>query len=373
MKYWINMVLLSLAIVITGCAGKEESHANDTVPVVKQQLQSILDTSIEETRTAGAVLLVQTPSFHWVGASGFADTAGKTLMKPDDKLRLASMTKTFVSVVILKLQEEGKLNLNDKIEAHLPAAIIGEITHGSEITIRQLLSMTSGIRGYTESDSYNDAVETNPYRKPWTAEEILTYSYSKEALFSPGDGWDYSNTNYVLLDLIVKHSCKTSLAVEIRRLILAPLRLRNTFMEIQEPGKEGFGGLVVRGYDNGEDVTEIQDALGLGDGGLISDATDVAKFFTALFGDKSILNETSLGQMRDFHKTEDYGLGLERRMTNYGEAWGHSGGSWGFEGDMLFLPDKEVVIVILTNTEDTDVLEMVFHRITEQLIKDSVF
>lgn len=336
--------------------------------LLNQQLQNILDIAVVDTGATGAVLSVKSPSFQWTGSSGFSNRETKTAMAPTDMLRLASMTKSFVSVVVQKLSEEGKFDLDDKIQQYLPAAIVDRISHGSEVTIRQLLNMTSGIYSYTEIDNYNDEVERNPYRLPWTPEEILTYVYSEKAVFSPGEGWEYSNTNYILLDMLVKEVSSTSLASEMRRIIHNPLGLSNTFMEIQEPRDGGFGGLIVRGYENdGEDVTEIQDALGLGDGGLISDGEGVVKFLQGLFVDKVLLSTNSLNQMRSFHSNEDYGLGLERRKTHFGEAWGHSGGSSGFEGDMLYLPESEVIFVCLTNTMDTDICEKVFQRSLELL------
>ena len=337
--------------------------------LLNQQLQNILDTAVVETGATGAVLSVKSPSFQWTGSSGFSNRETKTAMVPTDMLRLASMTKSFVSVVVQKLSEEGKFDLDDKIQQYLPAVIVDRISHGSEVTIRQLLNMTSGIYSYTEIDNYNDEVERNPYRSPWTPEEILEYVYPKKAVFSPGEGWEYSNTNYILFDMLVKEVSGTSLASEMRRIIHNPLGLSNTFMEIQEPRDGGFGGLIVRGYEkDGEDVTEIQDALGLGDGGLISDAEGVVKFLQGLFVDKVLLSATSLNQMRIFNSIEDYGLGLERRKTKFGEAWGHSGGSSGFEGDMLYFPESEVIFVFLTNTMDTNVCEKVFQRSMELLL-----
>ena len=333
---------------------------------LNHRLQDVLDAAVADTGTAGAVLSVKSPSFQWTGSSGFSNLDTKTAMTSADMLRIASMTKTFVSVVVQKLSEEGKLSLDDKMAQYLSAA--DRISHGSEITIRRLLNMTSGIYDYTDSDDYNDEVERNPHRSPWTPEEILEYVYKEKAVFSPGEGWEYSNTNYILLDMLVKAVSGTSLAAEMRRIIHAPLGLGNTFMEIQEPREGGFGGLIVRGYENDEeDVTEIQDALGLGDGGLISDAQGVAKFLQALFVDKVLLSAASLNQMRDFHASEAYGLGLELRKTQFGDAWGHSGGSCGFEGDMLYLPESDVIFVLLTNTMDTGICDTVFQRSMELL------
>ena len=372
MKIWKVSAIYFFVITVFFCLVDEKiaNAATTSTTALKHQLQKILDKSLEDTDGTGVVCLIKTPSFQWGGSSGFADYSKKRPMKTTDMLRLASMTKTFVSVVVQKLAEEGKLNLDDKIKKHLPHKVTTRIPYGSKITIRQLLNMTSGIKSYTENDVYNDTVESNPYRSAWTPEEIVRYIYNKKAVFPPGKGWDYSNTNYILLDMIVKKAAGTLLATEMRRVIHAPLKLNNTFMEIQEKRSEGFNGLTVRGYDeNGKDVTEIQDGFGLGDGGLISDANGVAKFFQALFIDRIILSPVSLKQMKNFSLKGNYGLGLERVETTFGDAWGHSGSSFGFSGEMLYLPGRKIIFVILTNDEnDSNISDIVFIKSIKLLL-----
>ncbi len=375
MTRWKKLILAGFTalIVALSSGGASASPWLQLLPEEQKQLQEVLDDARLDAGAAGAVLLIQSASVQWVGSSGLANVKANTAMRPEDRLRIASMTKTFVAAVFLRLSQEGALDLDSKIKNHLPARFVGRIAHGSEITIRQLLNMTSGIYNYTQSDAYNDAVERQPYRSPWTPAEILETVSLQEAVFAPGEGFDYSNTNYILLDMIVKAVSGRSLAAEMRRIIHVPLGLSGGLsgisMEIQEPGQAGFGGLLVRGYEeDGEDITEIQDGLGLGDGGLISNAQGVAGFLQALFVDKTLLNTGSLDQMRAFHPIEDYGLGLERRMTKYGEAWGHSGGSSGFQGEMLFMPEVGVIFVLLTNTLDTDIFDMVFQESMEAFL-----
>ncbi len=298
-----------------------------------------------------------------------ANKSKKISMTPYDKLRIASMTKTYVSVVVLKLCEEGKLNLDDKINKYLPNNIIYNIPYAQNITVKQLLGMTSGIKSYTEEDSYNNAVEDNPYRIPWKPYEIVKYIYNAKPNFLPGKGWDYSNTNYILLEMIIENTTGNTLAKEMRRIIHTPLNLKNTFMEIQEPQKGGFGGLTVRGYSEyGKDVTEIQDALGLADGGLVSSASDIADFLQALFLERKLLNTKYLSLMKTIYKNEDYGLGLEYIFTKYGTAWGHNGCSSGFSGEMLYIPDRKLIFVVLTNDEnDSKISEIIFDKILKIL------
>ena len=361
--------VIFFAAIITSCfiCIAELKADNTNTAKLKEQLQNAMEKTIKETKCKGIVALVRTPNFYWIGAAG---DSGNGRLQTKDMFRLASMTKTFVSVVVLKLCEEGKLKLNDKISKYLPERTNKNIPYASNITVRQLLDMTSGIVSYTELDDYNDAVEDKPYRIPWTPEDILEYVYwANKADFAPGKGWNYSNTNYILLEMIVEQAGGDSLAGEMRRIIFTPQGLKNIFMEIKESRKGGFGGLQVKGFDeDGKDITEIQDGLGLADGGLISNANDVAEFLDSLFIERELLNESSLKQMMKFHPKENYGLGLELRRTEYGEAYGHSGGSFGFESDMLYFPKRKIIFVVLTNQEDKNVGDIIFQKIMNLLL-----
>lgn len=332
-----------------------------TVNNTESSLQQILDQTVQSSETKGVVLLIDTPAVQWTGASGYANAADQTPIKTSDVLRIASMTKTFTAATLLKLIEEGKLGLDDKISAHLSESIVSRIANGSEITVRQLMAMTSGVKNYTDLDTFNDATEGNPSHT-WTPEEVITYVYDVAADFAPGAGWNYSNSNCILMELIVKQVTGSTLAAEMRRLILDPIGLKNAFMEIQEPREGGFGGLLVRGYEDGTDVTEHNDGLGLGDGGLISDAWGLKVFLEKLLKDKTLLNSGSLNSMMTFHETEDYGLCLERRNTDYGVAYGHNGASGGFQGDMIYLPDRQVIFVFMSNTIGTDLFDTLFKK-----------
>jgi Beta-lactamase class C and other penicillin binding proteins len=189
-------------------------------------------------------------------------------MKTADMLRIASMSKTFTSVVVLKLIEEGVLGLNDYISDHLSDSILDKIENADDITIKHLLSMTSGIYDYSNDEAYFRAAMNRPAREAWLPEEIIAYIDGKTASFYPGEGWEYCNTNYILLEMIVALKTGKSLAQEMRRIIFNPLHMTQTFLEIKETREGGFGGLLVRGYDlenapEIKDITEENDALGI--------------------------------------------------------------------------------------------------------------
>jgi D-alanyl-D-alanine carboxypeptidase len=250
---------------------------------------------------------------------------------------------------------------------------VEQLPNGGKVTIRQLLTMSSGIPEYLDIDGYDDDLADEPYRAMWTPETLVAYIFDEEADFDPDEDWEYSNTNYVLLELVVNVVSSKSLAAEIRRIILDPLEMRQTFMEKYEPRVGGFGGLQVRGYENDEDVTEINDALGAGDGGLISDAEGLARFLSALLREKTLLTPASLKTMKTIHpfSEEDdgsgYGLGIEYLNTDFGEAWGHNGSSAGFQGDMIYFPENDLILVLLANDADADMFDDVLEQISNIL------
>ena len=342
------------------------AHLAGTIGIIGQitleaELQKMLDKAITDstTHTPGAVLLLSTSSAQYAVAGGKSNLSSATAIKATDMLRIASMTKIFLSTVILKLREEGKLNLDDTVAKHLPETA-AKIANGQTATIRQLLNMSSGIFEYYDNPDYLKAVETRPSRQAWTPEEVIAYVYDQSAYFSPGTQFKYTNSNYILLEMIVNKVSNATLASEMRRIIFTPLGMDNTFMEMAETRAGGFGGLLVRGYDTTQnpaaDITEKNDSLGLGDGGLISDAQGLDTFLRSLFKQKTLLNEDSLSQMKTIGISgKEYGLGLEVKISSdYGTNWGHSGKTAGFQGEMRYFPDKDTTFAILTNEENSN-------------------
>jgi D-alanyl-D-alanine carboxypeptidase len=370
----VFLLFTSCCLLLSSAAAAVPDHS-----AFQQMLDSLVANS--KTKTPGAVIAVLTPTAEFSVASGKAvlgatDLDPGTNMQPGDMLRIASMTKTFLATVVLKLAEENKLKLDDKISVYLPAAA-GSSGNGETATVRNLLNMTSGIFEYYDNEAYLAAVADRKPRDAWSAEEIITkYVYGQPGPFEPGLSFKYTNSNSLLLEMIVRQVTNDTLAAQMRRIIFDPLKLANIFMEMAETRPGGFGGLLVRGYDTGQtprkDITEQNDALGLGDGGLISDALGIARFLRVLFKDKTILNENSLGQMKTIgYSGKEYGLGLEVKTSRiYGTSWGHSGKSAGFQSEMRYYPDKDLALVILTNEEnsDSDIIDTILAESLRRLL-----
>ncbi|HDR7225643.1 serine hydrolase domain-containing protein [Bacillus toyonensis] len=272
----------------------------------------------------------------WGYATGVADLSTKKPMKTDFRFRIASVTKTFTTTVVLQLAGENRLNLDDSIEKWLPGVIQGNGYDGNQITIRQILNHTSGIVEYARSKEIDFFTNT---KKSFTAEELVKIGLSMPPEFAPGKGWSYSNTGYVLLGILIEKVTGNSYAEEIENRIIEPLELSNTFLPGNSsviPGtKHARGYLQPDGASELKDVTYYNPSIGSSAGDMISTADDLNKFFSSLLGGK-LLKEQQLKQMlttvpTGIAETGGYGLGIyETKLPNGVSIWGHSGGIPGF-------------------------------------------
>ncbi|MBW4603754.1 MAG: beta-lactamase family protein [Calothrix sp. FI2-JRJ7] len=139
------------------------------------QLQNILSAAVTNQKVPGAVMYVSTPNGKWIGASGVSNLETKTAMKTNDGFSIASTSKTFVSVAVLKLVEAGKIDLDGAIAEYLPADISPNITNSDLITVRQQLNNTSGVAEYLSTDGFKNATKKRSRSQPWTARSAIKY------------------------------------------------------------------------------------------------------------------------------------------------------------------------------------------------------
>ncbi|MGW5980692.1 serine hydrolase domain-containing protein [Bacillus mycoides] len=268
--------------------------------------------------------------------AGVADLSTKKSIKSEYRFRIGSVTKTFTATTVLQLVGENRIQLDDPIEKWLPGLIQGNGYDGNQITIRQLLNHTSGIAEYLKS---KDADIMNS-KKTYTAEEIVKIGLSLPPDFSPGKGWLYSNTGYVILGMLIEKITGNSYAEEIEKRIIEPLDLSNTFLPGNSPVIPGKNH--ARGYMKIDETSELKDmtyynpSLANSAGDMISNADDLNKFFSFLLGGK-LLKERELKEMLTTVSIEGkgvgdgYGLGIyETKLPNGVSVWGHGGAIPGF-------------------------------------------
>ncbi|WP_051854491.1 serine hydrolase domain-containing protein [Streptomyces sp. NRRL B-1347] len=281
----------------------------------------------------------------WKAASGVGDLTSGAPRGKNDKFRVGSITKTFVATVLLQLESEGRLDLDDTVERHLPGLVRGNGNDGRKITVRRLLNHTSGLfdylddpeysRTYMEGDGYlKHRYDTLPPRKH------VRVALSHEPLFEPGAKHSYSNTNYILAGLIVEKVSGRTYEREVRDRIIKPLGLKHTSnpgnsVHLPRPSSRGYSKLFRSAPDRIDDITEMNGSQGWADGDIISTAGDLTRFYGALLRGK-LLPPKQLKAMKTTVATPSssgtrYGLGITRLRTSCGTTlWGHGGGMIGW-------------------------------------------
>jgi len=273
-----------------------------------------------------------------------------------DQFRIASSTKTFTATIILQLEEEGKLSLLDSIYSYLKDIeylrlddfhFYKNSAFTKSISIQQLLSHKSGL-----ADVFNDKQEEllgivmqNPvqqYQPKDVVDWYFEFGLHKEAKFKPGEGWHYSDMNYVLLGLLIEKLDQKPLAQSIRDRILKPLDLKDTYLEYYESARDSKPRL--HQYVGTIDFNSVNTSFDWSGGGLVSTHQDLVTFIKALFSGK-LISEKSLQKMittgASFENHLPYGLGVYKSVYNSQTFYGH----YGFFGTYIgYCPETKTVL-----------------------------
>ncbi|MGP4029837.1 serine hydrolase domain-containing protein [Actinomadura sp. 3N407] len=270
----------------------------------------------------------------WRAAAGVADVRTERPAPVGGLARVGSVSKTFTAVVALQLVAEGRLRLDDAVERFVPGLVPG----GEDITVRQLLTHTSGLFDYAEDQqavplSGQQFLDRTRFRT-FTPRELVGIAVGHEPYFPPGQGFRYSNTGYVLIGLIIEKVTGRWYGEEIEHRIIAPLGLRDTSVPFTRPflpGRHarGYMRLTRDGAAELVDVTEMNPSWASAAGAVISTPADLDRFFAALLGGR-LLRPAELEVMRTAAATDPqgvaYGMGLWSQPRSCGvRIWGHGG------------------------------------------------
>ncbi|UHA75540.1 serine hydrolase domain-containing protein [Paenibacillus sp. 481] len=311
-------------------ASFNEADAAQKKKVITQALDEVVAKGIP-----GVIVQTLKNGAKWEYATGKASIYADRSMQPDFHFRIGSITKTFVATVVLQLAGEGKLSLDDTVEKWLPGVVQGNGHDGSQITVRQLLNMTSGIADCV-NESLMKTLNENRF-KTYTAEELVKIGLQQKPLFTPGTKFDYSSTNTVLAGLIVQKVTGQSYAEQIKQRIIEPLQLKNTSVpgsitKLPEPHARGYSIKAPAGAL--EDFTEMSPTWGNAAGEMISTTGDLNRFFSELLAGKLLKPEQMKEMLNAVPSPEingSYGLGINvRTLANGVSIWGHAGGVPGF-------------------------------------------
>lgn len=273
----------------------------------------------------------------------------------DGEVRIGSNTKMYVATIVLQLVEEGSLELDDPIDDHLPGLLTGAGITGADITVQALLQHTSGLPEYAVDIAAEAFAVQNSYFAPRT---LLDLALDKPASFQPGERWEYSNTNYLVLGLLIEKLTSKVLHEQIQERIIAPLGLEHSYMPV--PGDRSIHGAHPHGYhqdSNGElrDITEMDPSFAWAAGSMVTSPSDLNRFTQALLNGE-LLNESSLAAMKSSVPAGDgvwpgglYGLGLQGfPLSCGGVAWGHGGDIPGTQTRNAVGPDGTAVTIAVT-------------------------
>lgn len=264
-------------------------------------------------------------------------------ISPRDSFRIASIAKTFTAICVLRLYEDGRLSLDDKIADYLSEDVWEHIhilnghNHAREITIRQLLQHTSGLFDLVHISGFRERISENP-DKDWQWPELIEFAVKGgKPLFAPGQGQSYTDTGYVLLGLMLIAIRGEGLANIYRDLVSGPLGLNKTYLEIREPASAGT--TLSHNFLGDWDIGHINCSYDTwGAGGMVSTADDLACLIQAIFNNKIFKNDATNDclfdspppeiQRYDAAKIYDFKSGIYSLTVGDHQLWGHTG-FWG--------------------------------------------
>lgn len=308
-------------------------------------LQAGMELALTETGAPGVALGVATHSDRrrWVSSTGWADVDAQRAWLPDTPYPIGSVTKTYVSVLVLQLMEAGTLTLDDPVEQWVDHPWAGQ-----GVTLRHLLQHRSGIASYNYVGGFDGS-------QTWTPDELVDWAYlvDPDLHFPAGEGFEYSNTNFILLGLVAEQATGNPLADELDARFFGPLGMTHTSMMTEHPAD------LVHGYSEGVDITDdFHPTAGWAAGGLVSTPADQLVWGTALFGGELVAPETlelMTTPLLVDGKEVGYGLGLFGGIDgDYGGHWGHTGGYSGQLTYLYHLDSVDHVVVAMVNSFDAD-------------------
>lgn len=332
-----------------------------------EAVSRVIDSVIQSRGFAGAVVGIATGGrIDFIKGYGLADLEQRVPMTEKTVLRIGSVTKQFTAALVLRLADQGKLSLDDTLPRYVP-----DFPRGGEVTIRQLLSHTSGVMSYTHPKVMSQLKDAG--RREWTIKELVTRITTLTPLyeFDPGTGWSYSNSGYMLLGAIIEKVTGKSYAEALKSELLDPFDLKDTqvdnLAEIVPDRARGYetSKTAPSGFRNAEFIS--MGAAGPA-GAMRSTAADLLKWHAALFGGRVLKPETlalmkTPARLKDGRlsskgrvgpawvpETTEYGYGLFLGVLDGHVTVGHGGAIFGFNTWMETLPDDKVTIVIMANT-----------------------
>ncbi|MFG2557059.1 serine hydrolase domain-containing protein [Streptomyces sp. NPDC048581] len=323
------------------------TSVRELTPALSSQLDKAVQQTLKQAGVPGVTVGLWLPGKGtYVRSFGVADKGTGATMSENLRVRIGSETKTFTVTGLLRLVDGGRVGLDDPISKH-----VDDVPNGDRITLRQLAEMRSGLFSYSDDPGFDKAFLSDPDRK-FTPQQLLDYAFKHPPLFAPGQKFNYSNTNLILLGLVIEKVSGQPLGDFLKQQVIEPAGMRNTVFpkgaEFPDPHAQGYT-VQTR---NGEvaNATNWDPSWAWAAGAIISDLQDLRKWAPILATGTLLEPATQRQRLRMLptgYPGTAYGLGI---FTTNG--WiGHNGSLPGYESVTVYLPSAKATLVILTNAD----------------------
>jgi D-alanyl-D-alanine carboxypeptidase len=365
---------LGIAAAIACSVGIMGAAPTALKPFDPAALQAVVEATGKELLLPGAFVLLRTPQGEFAFGYGATELGGTTKPRADTYFRIASNTKTMTAAMIVLLAQEGKLRFDDPVSKYVEG-----VPNGDNITISQLLKMRSGLYNSTTAPEIAESLDHDPDRA-WTPQELLAIAFKQPPLFAPGAEYDYCNTNYALLGLVIEKLEGAPLAKVFQDRLFAPLGMKHTLLPastsnaIPEPYVHGYmyGGssyaladaaypaeleeAAKAGTLKPNDDTGQNPSYSFAAGNVISTAGDLAIWMRALVGGKLFDADTQrqwLGSLESEDPSkpggQKYGYGITQINFGPNSIYFHGGEMPGYNSFMGYDPVNDVTLIIWTS------------------------
>jgi CubicO group peptidase (beta-lactamase class C family) len=312
------------------------------------KLDALINAYAKMYKFNGAALVAKNGVILLNKGYGYRNAADKITNTEQTVFQLGSVTKQFTSAIILKLQQEKKLSVSDKLSKYFPG-----YPKGDSITIEQLLTHTSGIFNYTNDGNFM----TNEIAKSASREKIIALFKDKPLDFSPGASWNYSNSGYSLLGYIIEDVTKTPYEQVVRKYIFTPLQMTHSGFDFThlKSNEKATGYLKL----NDKEMVPspiVDSTVAFSAGAIYSTTGDLYLWHKALQQNKILSKEQQEKAYTPIKNRYGYGWSIDsvegkRRVS-------HGGGIHGFVTNISRVPEDDICIVLLSNTSDPAISEI---------------
>ncbi|MHC4897561.1 MAG: serine hydrolase domain-containing protein [Planctomycetota bacterium] len=384
------LLLLLLAVTLAAQDSRPASVPTDVRARIQDRCQAELERVFAGSSFPGGSAALILPDGQLLTVTvGFASVEDKQKMRPADRMLSGSIGKTYVTAAAHHLIQKGKIRLDDKASSYFkhgdgePDAWFMRLPNAGDFTLRQLLRHQSGLPRYVfKKQFFEDLLADDNKDKVWKPRELLSYVFDSEPLFPAGKGWAYSDTNFIVVGMILERASGMTFYEYVQKHFLAPHRLKDTLPSDQRriPGLiQGYAGLMQRfgvperviGKDGKFVLNPQFEWCG---GGFANTPADLARWARILYTGKA-MEGPYLKTMLDtvpaarLGRGTRYGLGVMERETPAGRLLGHDGMFPGYSSTMGWFPEPRIAAAFQVNKDDSRAVMAPMYRVMTRLVK----